>query len=182
MSKVVTSAEHISLAKVDLKAGDSRYQSAADHIAAAVAKGYSQREAAKQLNRSVGWINGLLKWRTGGFVGTPFGPANVAKRERARARSVTLNTSPRGLRRPPVVPLDITLDDSKFSGDTNLSGDFQVATLMPDPAKVNPLMTFQAMTDATVPEMTEQQIEAAEEHFRQAVTARLQVLRRKEAA
>lgn len=81
MSKVSV-AEHLSIAKADIAAGSHRFKSAAEHIAAAVDLGATQRGVAETTGMSAASVNRLLKWRKVGFIGTPFGPDNVAKRAR----------------------------------------------------------------------------------------------------
>ena len=85
MSATVSVAEHLSIAKADVAAGEGRLRHAAEHIAAAIEAGASQRDAAATVRKSAAWINALLKWRTDGFKETPFGPES--KKKRARVQS-----------------------------------------------------------------------------------------------
>jgi hypothetical protein len=70
-------------AKGHIKAGEHRLRQAAEDIAKVNATGMTQREIAKAVGKSLGWVNGLLQWRDAGFPDTPFGPDSKAKRERA---------------------------------------------------------------------------------------------------
>ena len=77
-------AEHLSLAKRDIASGDKSFQSAAEHIAAAIALGSTQRDAAATVGKSVAWINRVLKWKDSGFAASgPFTEDNKQKRRRA---------------------------------------------------------------------------------------------------
>jgi hypothetical protein len=85
MSATVSVAEHLSIAKGDVAAGESRLRNAAEHIAAAIEAGATQRDAAATIGKSAAWINALLKWRTDGFKETPFGPESKKKRTRVQS-------------------------------------------------------------------------------------------------
>jgi hypothetical protein len=75
-------------AKKSIEWGESHLEAAARDIAAAQEQGASQREIAKAVGKSVGWVNALLKWRRSGYRDqTPFGPASKEARRRARVQS-----------------------------------------------------------------------------------------------
>jgi hypothetical protein len=77
-------AEHLSCAKHDIAAGDKSLRSAADHIAAAIELGASQRDVATTVGKSAAWVNRLLLWRTSGFLANgPFVDDNKKKKQRA---------------------------------------------------------------------------------------------------
>jgi hypothetical protein len=76
-------AEHLSCAKHDIAAGDKSLRSAADHIAAAIELGASQRNVAATVGKSAAWVNRLLFWRTSGFLANgPFVDDNKQKKQR----------------------------------------------------------------------------------------------------
>jgi hypothetical protein len=76
-------AELLARAKGSIAAGENRFKQAAEYIAAAAAKGATQRQIADGVGKSAGWVNGLLQWQRGGYLSdTPFGPAVAASRER----------------------------------------------------------------------------------------------------
>jgi hypothetical protein len=62
----------LSRAKVSIEAGDNHMRQAAEDIAAAKEQGAKQRQIAEAVGKSVGWVNGLLKWREAGYPGTAF--------------------------------------------------------------------------------------------------------------
>jgi hypothetical protein len=64
-------------------------RAAAEDLAAAQSQGAKQREMAKGIARSVGWVNTLLAWRKREYQGTPFGP--VSKKSRQQAKVVHAN-------------------------------------------------------------------------------------------
>lgn len=68
----------------------SSMRKAAELVAAAQARGASQRKIAAAVNKSPGWVNRLLKWRLNGYRdGTPFGPQAKASRQRAGRSGAT---------------------------------------------------------------------------------------------
>lgn len=71
-----------------IESGVVSLRAASDKIAEAENQGATQREIAKAVGKSVGWVNGLLKWRKLGYPSeTPFGPSSKASRSRARVQS-----------------------------------------------------------------------------------------------
>ena len=76
------------------------YRGAAEILAIA-AEEYemTQREIAKSVGKSAGWVNGLLRWREDGYLSpTVFGPASKAARERknlVQAPEQTPETAPK---------------------------------------------------------------------------------------
>lgn len=76
ISSALTAEELISRAKQHIGVGEtsriSSFRAAADDIALACDKGAKQREVARALGKSVAWVNRLLKWRKGRYVGAPF--------------------------------------------------------------------------------------------------------------
>lgn len=79
--------DHLVKARNAIVRGDEYMKDAAEHIAAAIKLGCSQREAAAKVDKSAAWVNRLLKWRTSGYTETAFGPENKAKRTRERVQS-----------------------------------------------------------------------------------------------
>jgi hypothetical protein len=73
-------------------AGEHKFREAAECLAAARKLGATQRQSAKAINKSAGWVNGLLRWRKAGYKGTPFGPQSKA--QRARVQSVKQSRRP----------------------------------------------------------------------------------------
>jgi hypothetical protein len=63
-----------------VKAGEHKFREAAECLAAAKKLGATQRQSAKAIGKSPAWVNVLLKWRSGGYRETPFGPQSKAKR------------------------------------------------------------------------------------------------------
>jgi hypothetical protein len=66
-------------------AGEQRFREAAECLAAAKKLGATQRASAKAIGKSPAWVNRLLKWRSGGYRETPFGPQSKAKRTAVQA-------------------------------------------------------------------------------------------------
>jgi hypothetical protein len=75
-----------------IEAGEHKFREAAECLAAARKLGATQRQSAKAISKSPAWVNMLLKWRSGGYRGTPFGPQSKAKRAAVQ--------SPKQSRRP----------------------------------------------------------------------------------
>ena len=63
-----------------VEAGEHQLRKAAEYLAAAKKLGATQRQSAKAIGKSPTWVNRLLKWRSGGYRETPFGPQSKAKR------------------------------------------------------------------------------------------------------
>lgn len=92
-----TKAEHLRQAKRDLAEGEkllrngmASCRSAAEHIAAAIDQGATQREVAKAIGKSQPWVAALLKWHKAGALdssGGPFAVASKEQRKRIAARS-----------------------------------------------------------------------------------------------
>jgi hypothetical protein len=81
-------AQLLSRARQKIDSGVVSLRGAAEDLAAAVDQGATQREIAKAVGKSVGWVNGLLKWRKCGYPDdTPFGPQSKASREGARVQA-----------------------------------------------------------------------------------------------
>lgn len=74
-----------SKARRAIAAGEYKFREAAEHLAAAKKLGASQRQSAKAIGKSPAWVNRLLKWRSGGYRETPFGPQSKAKRAAVQA-------------------------------------------------------------------------------------------------
>lgn len=88
----VSVAEHLSQAKKDIAAGDNSLRSAAEHIAAAIAAGATQSQAAHTVGKSQPWVNRLLQWKEGGFKqGGPFADDNAKAKISRTNNSVQLN-------------------------------------------------------------------------------------------
>jgi hypothetical protein len=79
-------------AKLSIEAGEDRWRQAAEDIAAASELGATQRKIAETVGKSAAWVNGLLKWRVGGYRATPFGPQIKVRREAAATFSQTKRT------------------------------------------------------------------------------------------
>jgi hypothetical protein len=63
-----------------VEAGEHKFREAAECLAAVKKLGATQRQSAKAIGKSPAWVNRLLKWRSGGYRETPFGPQSKAKR------------------------------------------------------------------------------------------------------
>lgn len=72
----MTKEELISRAKHHIEIGETSrsasFRAAAEDIWRACNQGAKQREVARGVGKSVAWVNRLLKWREGGYVGAPF--------------------------------------------------------------------------------------------------------------
>lgn len=72
----MTKEELISRAKHHIEIGETSrsasFRAAAEDIWRACDQGAKQREVARGVGKSVAWVNRLLKWRAGGYVGAPF--------------------------------------------------------------------------------------------------------------
>jgi len=75
-----------------VEAGEHKFREVAECLAAAKKLGATQRQSAKAIGKSAAWVNTLLKWRSGGYRETPFGPQSKAKRAAVQ--------SPKQSRRP----------------------------------------------------------------------------------
>ena len=75
-----------------IAAGEGSFRQAAEYLAEARKQGATQRQSAKAIGKSPAWVNRLLKWRSGGYRETPFGPQSKAKRAAVQ--------SPKQSRRP----------------------------------------------------------------------------------
>jgi hypothetical protein len=65
--------------------GEGSFRQAAEYLAEARKQGATQRQSAKAIGKSPAWVNTLLKWRSGGYRETPFGPQSKAKRAAVQA-------------------------------------------------------------------------------------------------
>ena len=78
-------SEFLTRAKRAIESGDTSMRAAAEDIAAAQKQGATQRQIAEAVGKSVGWVNRLLQWRSGGYQAeTAFGPQSKARRQRAK--------------------------------------------------------------------------------------------------
>jgi multidrug efflux pump subunit AcrA (membrane-fusion protein) len=83
-------SEHLSLAKDAVASGMPSWRVATEHMAAAKAKGASQRRIAEEVGMSSAWVHQMLKWCSDGYKdATPFGPQSKANRQRANAGQAT---------------------------------------------------------------------------------------------
>jgi hypothetical protein len=79
-------SEHLSLAKNAVASGVLSWRVATEHMAAAKAKGASQRQIAEEVGMSSTWVHQMLKWGSDGYKdATPFGLQSKANRQRAKA-------------------------------------------------------------------------------------------------
>jgi hypothetical protein len=72
-----------------VQAGEHQFRQAAEYLAEARKQGATQRQSAKAIGKSPAWVNKLLKWRSGGYRETPFGPQSKAKRAAVQATKQT---------------------------------------------------------------------------------------------
>jgi hypothetical protein len=63
-------------AKRAIADGEASLKEAAECISKAQARGATQRQIAEAVGKSAAWVNRLLAWRAGGFIGDAFGPAH----------------------------------------------------------------------------------------------------------
>ena len=70
----------LAAAKHEIAAGEKSFRSAAEHIAAAIALGATQTEAAHAVGKTQGWVSRLLAWRKSGYrQDGPFDDDNAKK-------------------------------------------------------------------------------------------------------
>jgi hypothetical protein len=81
--------ELLSHAKDLILTGFGNLRDAVEDMASAKEQGASLRAIAKAVGMSHGWVNEKLKWRKGGYQGTPFGPQSKASRRRGQAADHT---------------------------------------------------------------------------------------------
>src|SRR5947207_2649087 len=80
-----TKADLLSRAKDEIATGDQSLHAAAEALDVAQKEfKATQREIAQAIGKSVAWVNRLLRWRSDGCSGTPFGPGSKAVRERKK--------------------------------------------------------------------------------------------------
>jgi hypothetical protein len=80
-----TIAKLLDKARRAIAAGEGSFRQAAEYLAEARKQGATQRQSAKAIGKSPAWVNTLLKWRSGGYRETPFGPQSKAKRAAVQA-------------------------------------------------------------------------------------------------
>ena len=76
---------------------NTSFRAAAEDIARACdQRGATQREAAEGIGKSVAWVNRLLQWRKGGYVGAPFADKVVqeVKKEPAAPEPPSIEPAP----------------------------------------------------------------------------------------
>jgi hypothetical protein len=71
-------------AKRAIADGEASLKEAAECISKAQARGATQRQIAEAVGKSAAWVNRLLAWRAGGFIGDAFGPAHHKQRQSAQ--------------------------------------------------------------------------------------------------
>jgi hypothetical protein len=82
--------ELLSRARHLYESGLSSWRAATEDIAAAKARGATQRQIADAVGMSSTWVHQMLKWRTDGYKdATPFGRQSRASRQRAKASQAT---------------------------------------------------------------------------------------------
>ena len=83
---MTTVAELLSRAKHLIDSGLNSWRAATEDMAAAKAKGATQRQIAEVVGMSSSWVHQMLKWREYGYQdATPFGRQSRASRHRAKA-------------------------------------------------------------------------------------------------
>jgi hypothetical protein len=77
MDRLATASEWLDRARDMATQGKDRWRDAGEAMAKARERdpALTQRQIAVAVGMSLGWVNGILKWRDGGYVDTPFGPA-----------------------------------------------------------------------------------------------------------
>jgi hypothetical protein len=90
----MTVDEHLSRAKHTIAGTIAWYEpswrAATEDMAAAKAKGATQRQIAESVGKSAAWVNRLLRWRRSGYQDdTPFGRQSKASRPRAKGVQAT---------------------------------------------------------------------------------------------
>lgn len=83
-----------SKARHAIQCGEGKFRQAAEYLAEARKLGATQRESAKAVGKSPAWVNVLLKWRSGGYRETPFGPQSKAKRSLVQATKQSRSRRP----------------------------------------------------------------------------------------
>ena len=74
-------AQRWARAKRAISAGEKSWRIAADEIAANIADGATQMQAAAAVGKSQPWVNRLLRWRKNGFTkGGPFAEGNAKRK------------------------------------------------------------------------------------------------------
>jgi hypothetical protein len=71
-------------AKRAIADGEASLKEAAECISKAQDRGATQRQIAEVVGKSAAWVNRLLAWRAGGFIGDAFGPAHHKERQSAQ--------------------------------------------------------------------------------------------------
>jgi hypothetical protein len=122
----VTKAEHLKQAKRDLAEYEKLLYPAvkalwhaAEHIAAALDQGATQREVAKAMRKSQSWVNAFMAWHKRG--GTGAGPFAIASKEKRKRIAARLDQAPDQMVDkdgpiPKVQPNMSTRDRARFAG------------------------------------------------------------------
>ena len=140
-----TKADLLSRAKAALDAGENSLREAAEALALAQQDfDATQREIAKAVGRSAGWVNRLLKWQRSGYQErSPFGPTTKADRVSHAKRRIKAS-------RPREVGAESKVDDDpnasadrRKAENAKLDAEFETAT---STAK-SPLAEFKAAVD-----------------------------------
>src|ERR1700722_11150796 len=95
ISFVMTVSELLRRAKQAINSGENSLQAAAEDIAAAQARGATQRQIAETIGKSPAWVNRLLAWRQCGYHDTAFGPQAKASRTRVQRVQATEQKNPK---------------------------------------------------------------------------------------
>jgi hypothetical protein len=90
----MAATELLQKAKAAIASGEKNFREAAEYIANAQRQGVSQRFIAGEIGKSVGWVNGLLKWRRGGYIGDAFDRAHRKKLVQPAEQRATYNVDP----------------------------------------------------------------------------------------
>jgi hypothetical protein len=101
------------------------HRATAEYIWLAQESGATQQRIALHLHKSIGWVNGLLKWRESGYKErTPFGSSSKAARQR-RFQAIEEHTKqgPEPLIAPEITATEANPCDSKSGGDKETPDD-----------------------------------------------------------
>ncbi len=92
-------SELLSIAADAVASGDRSFRVAAENIGKAQEQGASQRQIARAIGKSVGWVNRLLAWRREGCIGDAFGGQ---RKRRVQAPEQQPDSATQG--EPPLTP------------------------------------------------------------------------------
>lgn len=153
-TNTTTKAALLQRAKEAVEAGEQNLHDAAEALGLADDDhSATQREMAKAIGKSVGWVNRLLKWRRSGYTEhSPFGPTTKKARVQHAKQRARASEAPK-TREPKPAAASADDDDAAASAERRKAKYAKEEADTAPPTVTSPLGGFKAAVDHWFPKM-----------------------------